>query len=109
MIKYNVILISHCDKLLDNYREGYVFDILEPHDPSRKDNYPKAVGLAKFAEKHWDKFGRIQLIRLKKGVDGRDHFYRLDMGKTTVRNKVRGIISNEELDRIFDTDAERED
>lgn len=89
--------------------EGYVFDILEPHDPSRKDNYPKAVGLAKFAEKHWDKFGRIQLIRLKKGVDGRDHFYRLDMGKTTVRNKVRGIISNEELDRIFDTDAERED
>lgn len=88
---------------------GYVFDILEPHDPSRKDNYPKAVGLAKFAEKHWDKFGRIQLIRLKKGVDGREHFYRLDMEKTTVRNKVRGITSNEELDRIFDTDAVRED
>ncbi|WP_391203251.1 DEAD/DEAH box helicase [Psychrobacillus sp. L4] len=89
--------------------QGYVFDILEPHDPSRKDNYPKAVGLAKFAEKHWDKFGRIQLIRLKKGVDGREHFYRLDMEKTTVRNKVRGITSNEELDRIFDTDAVRED
>ncbi|MEK4359934.1 DEAD/DEAH box helicase family protein [Paenibacillus sp. FSL M7-1455] len=89
--------------------QGYVFDILEPHDPSRKDNYPKAVGLAKFAEKHWDKFGRIQLIRLKKGVDGREHFYRLDMGKTTVRNKVRGITSNEELDRIFDTDGVRED
>lgn len=33
--------------------QGYIFDILEPHDPSRKDNYPKAVGLAKFAEKHW--------------------------------------------------------
>jgi len=31
------------------------------------------------------------------------------MKKLTVRNKVRGIISNEELDRIFDTDAERED
>ena len=91
------------------YFEGGCIYFLEPHDPSRKDNYPKAVGLAKFAEKHWDKFGRIQLIRLKKGVDGRDHFYRLDMGKTTVRNKVRGIISNEELDRIFDTDAERED
>ncbi|WP_026673649.1 DEAD/DEAH box helicase [Alkalihalobacterium bogoriense] len=89
--------------------QGYIFDILEPHDPSRKDNYPKAVGLAKFAEKHWDKFGRIQLIRLKKGVDGREHFYRLDMEKTTVMNKVRGITSNEELDRIFDTDAVRED
>ena len=45
----------------------------------------------------------------KKSVDGREHFYRLDMGKTTVRNKVRGITSNEELDRIFDTDAVRED
>ena len=43
--------------------KGYVFDILEPHDPSRKDNCAKAVGLAKFAESHWDKFGRIELIR----------------------------------------------
>ncbi len=89
--------------------EGYIFDVLEPHDPSRKDNYPKAVGLAKFAENHWDKFGRIQLIRLKRGADGREHFYRLDMGKTVIRNKVRGITSNEELDRIFDEDAQRED
>lgn len=88
---------------------GYIFDILEPHDPSRKDNYPKAVGLAKFAEKHWDKFGRIQLIRLKKGLDGREHFFRLDMEKTQIRNKVRGITSNEELDRIFDEDSVRED
>jgi len=88
---------------------GYVFDILEPHDPSRKDNYPKAVGLAKFADLHWDKYGKIQLIRQQRGADGRDHFFRLDMATLTVRNKVRGITSNEELDRIFDTDAERED
>ena len=67
---------------------GYVFDILEPHDPSRKDNYPKAVGLAKFAEEHWDKFGRIQLIRLKKGVDGREHFYRLDMEKQLLETRL---------------------
>lgn len=84
---------------------GYIFDILEPHDSNRKDNYPKAVGLAKFAEEHWDKFGRIQLIRKKTGPDGREHFYRLDMATVAVRNKVRGITSNEELDRIFDTDA----
>lgn len=45
---------------------GYIFDVLEPHDPSRKDNYPKAIGLAEFAEEYWAKFGRIQLIRLKK-------------------------------------------
>lgn len=32
-------------------------------------------------------------------------FYRLDMGKLSVRNKVRGITSNAELDRIFNEDA----
>jgi len=83
---------------------GYVFDVLEPHDPSRKDNYPKAVGLAKFAEKHGESFGRIQLIR-KIHKFGQDNFYRLDMGKLNIRNKVRGITSNSELDRIFDEDA----
>jgi type III restriction enzyme len=88
---------------------GYVFDVLEPHDPSRKDNYPKAVGLAKFAEKHGEHFGRIQLIRKVKGADKRDHFYRLDMGKLSVRNRVRGVTSNAELDRIFDEEAVTEE
>jgi type III restriction enzyme len=88
---------------------GYVFDILEPHDDSRKDNCPKAVGLAEFAEKHWDKFGRIQLIRKKNGADGKEHFYRLDLSKLEIRNKVRAITSNGELDHIFDDDAVRED
>lgn len=31
------------------------------------------------------------------------------MEKTTIRNKVRDITSNEELDRIFDTDGMQED
>jgi len=81
---------------------GYIFDIMEPHDDSRKDNYPKAVGLAKFADQHWDKFGRIQLIRCKPGPDGRDHFYRLDMSNQQIRARVRAIHSNPELDHIFD-------
>ena len=83
----------------------YVVDILEPHDPSRKDNYPKAVGLAKFAMEHWDKFGRIQLIRKMGGPDGQDHFYRLDMGNSSVRQRVFGLTSNQELDHIFDEDS----
>lgn len=86
-------------------KHGYVFDVLEPHDPSRKDNCDKACGLAQLAEGHWDKFGRIQLIRQQRGDDGRDHFYRLDMSKVSIRNKVRGITSNGELDRIFSEDA----
>ena len=84
---------------------GYVFDILEPHDPSRNDNCPKAVGLAKFAEKHGEYFGRIQLIRELQKF-GQDIFYRLDMGKLNVRNKVRSAKTNDELDRIFNDEAE---
>jgi type III restriction enzyme len=90
---------------IGNY--GNEYDVLEPHDPSRKDNYPKAVGLAKFAEKHGEHFGRIQLIR-KVHKFGKDYFYRLDMNRTEIRNKVRGVTSNEELDRIFDEEAKTE-
>lgn len=83
----------------------YSFDILEPHDPSRSDNYEKAKGLAKFAEKHWTVFGRIQLIRKMKGSDGANHYYRLDMSRISTRNKVRSIVDNHALDELFNTDA----
>jgi type III restriction enzyme len=84
---------------------GYIFDLLEPHDSSRSDNYPKAKGLAKFAEKHDAIFGRIQLIRKQRGADGVERYYRLDLSNNAVMRKVRAINSNEELDRIFDNDA----
>ena len=50
--------------------KGFVFDILEPHDPSLRDNAAKAVGLAKFAERHWALFDRIQMIRKLRGAHG---------------------------------------
>jgi type III restriction enzyme len=78
---------------------------LEPHDPSRNDNLAKAVGLAEFAEKHWDLFQRIQLIRKKRGVDGVERYYRLDMGNAAVRNKVLPITSDNQLDQVFDEEA----
>jgi len=85
--------------------QGFQFDILEPHDSSRSDNMAKAVGLAEFAEKHWDLFRRIQLIRKQRGADGVERYYRLDMGNTAVRNKVLPITSNTQLDQIFDEEA----
>ena len=88
---------------------GYVFDILEPHDASRKDNYPKAVGLAKFAEEHAHIYGRIELIRKQKAPDGKEHFFRLNIANVLVRKKVKAIHSNQELDQIFEEYAERED
>jgi len=85
--------------------KGYLFDILEPHDPSLKDNAAKAVGLAKFAEKHWDLFDRIQLIRKKKGADGVERYFRLDVGKEAVRKKVLAVTTNNQLDQVFDDEA----
>ena len=46
---------------------------------------------------------------LRQIPDAREHFYRLDMGKVSIRNKVRGVTSNSELDRVFDEDAVTEE
>jgi len=73
--------------------DSFRFDILEPHDPSLKDNTAKAVGLARFAEKHWTLFDRIQLIRKQKGADGVERYFRLDVGNDVVRKKVLAVTS----------------
>lgn len=84
--------------------KGYLFDILEPHDPSLNDNAAKAVGLAKFAEQHWALFDRIQLIRKKQGADGVERYFRLDVGNDAVRKKVLAVITNSQLDQVFDAE-----
>jgi len=88
--------------------KGFQFDILEPHDPNLKDNWAKAVGLAVFAEKHWALFGRIQLIRKKRSPGGKDRYYRLDVGKESVRKKVLAVSSNNQIDQLFEEQAELE-
>jgi len=81
------------------------FDILEPHDPSRRDNVAKAVGLAKFVEKHPYLFDRVQLIRKQKGADGQEHFYRLDVGKDAVRRQVLATSDDTRLNQLFASEA----
>lgn len=81
--------------------KGFLFDILEPHDPNLRDNADKAVGLAKFAEKHWNLFDRIQLIRKKRGADGVERYFRLDVGNEVVRKKVLSVTTNNQLDQVF--------
>lgn len=85
--------------------DGFKFDILEPHDPSRNDNFVKAVGLAEFAQKHWNLFDRIELIRKKRGADGKEHYYRLNMGNISVRNKVLPVTSDAQLNQVFEEEA----
>lgn len=77
-----------------------VIDILEPHDPSLADNFEKAVGLARFAEKHGSLFGRIQLIR-KQSSAGGERFVRLEINQTAAIKKLLLITSNPQLDELF--------
>ena len=81
--------------------KGFLFDILEPHDPSLRDNAAKAVGLARFAELHWALFDRIQLIRKQRGADGSERYMRLDVGNEVVRKRVLRVVGNSELDQVF--------
>jgi type III restriction enzyme len=85
--------------------EAIRFDILEPHDPSLRDNVAKAVGLARFVEKHPYLFDRVQLIRKKRGADGQEHFYRLDVSKDAVRKKVLATGNDTQLNQLFESEA----
>lgn len=93
---YPDFLIIRRDLLSQN---GFVIDILEPHNPAFSDNLPKAKGFARYAEAE-PKIGRIQLIRKEK-----DKFKRLDFSKGEIRDKVLKMTSNDELDHLFDTDG----
>jgi type III restriction enzyme len=79
----------------------FAIDILEPHDPSLADNFEKAVGLARFSERHGHLFGRIQLIRKQASAAGGEHFVRLEINKEATRKQLLLITSNPQLDDVF--------
>jgi type III restriction enzyme len=85
-------------------RFGYIIDVLEPHSADFKDNLGKAKGFAEYARQN-PGVGRIQLIRMSKDAAGKNQFKRLDMSRTTIRDKVSRAINTDELDHIFDTDG----
>lgn len=81
--------------------KDFTIDILEPHDPSLDDNFGKAIGLARFAEKHGNLFGRIQLIRKQSSPAGGDHYARLEINKEATIKQLKLITSNPQLDDLF--------
>jgi len=85
--------------------DGYCFDILEPHDPSLADNFEKAVGLARFAERHGHLFHRIQLIRKHASKAGGERFFRLELNSEATRKQVLPVTSNAQLDAVFEQQA----
>lgn len=85
--------------------DGYAVDILEPHDPSLGDNFEKAVGLARFAERHGGRFGRIQLIRKQRSPAGGERYARLEINKAANIKRLLLITSNPQLDSLFESVA----
>lgn len=79
-------------------KTGYVVDVLEPHDPTRTDNLPKAKGFAAYAKNDGQYLGRIQLIR-KKGKS----FVRLDLTDPAVQEGIEAAETDTDLTKIFET------
>jgi type III restriction enzyme len=73
-----------------------VVDIVDPHSIDLADAPAKAAGLAKFAAKHANKFGRIELIML----DGSKAKV-FDLTNETVRNKVKSVKLRDQLRALF--------
>lgn len=74
-----------------------IVDLLEPHDTSRTDAVYKAKGLARYAEKHGEFYGRIELIEVVKGKTKR-----LNIADETIREKVKRISNSEDLNILFE-------
>ena len=79
---------------------GYIVDILEPHNPDFRDYLSKAKSLAEYAEQK-SAVERIQMIHVKT-IRGQDISIRLDMSEDTICDRVRHATNNVELDNIFD-------
>ncbi|MEO7150420.1 MAG: hypothetical protein ABIX46_01735 [Burkholderiaceae bacterium] len=71
--------------LADTRVVGWLADVLEPHDPSRKDNVPKAVGFAHFAEAHGAGYGCIGLVRKLRVAVGAEEYRVLDCNNAETR------------------------
>jgi type III restriction enzyme len=76
--------------------QGFVVDILEPHDDTRTDTIPKAIGLAKFADRHGEQFGHLVIAR-RKG----EQWQLADMSDKVTREKVLKMGAVPDLESLF--------
>jgi type III restriction enzyme len=79
---------------------GVVPDILEPHRQNEDDAWAKVKGLADYAQKHGDHYGRICYIaKVKAG-------YRyLDVNDSDIRSKVLGVLNNQHLMQLVEAEG----
>ncbi|MCL4267235.1 MAG: hypothetical protein KJ069_28915 [Anaerolineae bacterium] len=99
--KFGLVFEEHLPELTPIYEAK----IKRGSEVPRRDNVAKALGLAKFAEKHPYLFDRVQLIRKQKGADGKEHFNRLDVGNDAVRKKVLAVSNDTQLNQLFESEG----
>jgi type III restriction enzyme len=75
-----------------------VVDILDPHSISLEDAPAKAAGVARYADKHANDFGRIELIIVQGG-----QLRRIDLSDEVLRAKVRAVQTHAHLRQLFAT------
>jgi type III restriction enzyme len=87
------------DLLVFRSREGggLTVDILDPHTHSLADAADKARGLAEYADKHFNLFGRIELIRQVAGK-----LQRVDLRQKEIRDDMKAVSGKDHLDALFD-------
>ncbi|MBC6946466.1 hypothetical protein DWB58_00745 [candidate division KSB1 bacterium] len=74
-----------------------IVDIIEPHRTDLTDAVPKAKGLAEYARKHGDQFGRIEYIIVTRGGE----IMRLDLNKEAIRERVLKVESQSHLEQLL--------
>lgn len=80
-------------------RDGeWVADLLDPHHIDLADAPAKAVGLAKYAAKHYAAFNRIELIVVR----GDNDIRRIDLTDEAKRDKVLAVKTKEYLAHLFE-------
>lgn len=72
-------------------------DLLDPHWPGLGDAAEKAAGLARYADKHGEHYGRIEIISLTP----KGKILRLDVNQEATREKVKVVKDLAHLEALF--------
>ena len=75
-----------------------VVDILDPHRTDLPDAVPKVKGLAEYARKHGEQFGRIEYIIVNPNGETK----RLDLNNQPIRERVLKVESKSHLDQLLE-------
>jgi hypothetical protein len=78
-------------------------DIVDPHLVSLEDAPAKAAALARYAEEHQDRFGRVHLVMVDRAGTDDERVTRLPLLDDSIRRRVLKVSSSQHLRDLFDS------